>query len=71
MKIQKITAQHRRDFCAIYECEHCKYEYEGKGYDDSNFHVNVIPGMKCPKCGDKSPESYRALSTKYPDSETV
>lgn len=23
MKIQKITSQHRRDFSAIMECEHC------------------------------------------------
>lgn len=23
MKIQEITSQHRRDFYAIFECEHC------------------------------------------------
>lgn len=70
MKINKIISQHRRDFTAIYECEGCGHKYEGRGYDDSNFHENVIPKMKCPNCGKTGEEcgaEYRPLTTKYPD----
>jgi len=67
MKIKKILWQHRRDFKAIYECEHCGHEHEGDGYDDSNFHENVIPTFKCQNCEKTSDESYRPLTTKYPD----
>ena len=71
MKIKKITSQMRRDFYAIYECEHCGHEYERSGYDDANFHQNVIPGMKCPECGKTASDDYRPLATKYPDHVTV
>jgi len=66
MKIQKILSQHRRDFTAVYECEHCGHEEKSRGYDDANFHQNVIPAMECPKCEKKAPADYRALTTKYP-----
>ena len=71
MKIQKITEQSRRDFWAIYECEHCQHTCHGSGYDDTNFHANVIPKMKCPECGLSASDDYRPLTTKYPDSFTV
>jgi len=71
VKIKQFLSQHRRDFKAIYVCEHCGNEDEGWGYDDSNFHQNVIPNMVCKKCNKKAPEDYRALSTKYPDSMTI
>jgi len=67
MKIKKIKNQSRRDFTAIYICEHCDHEEEGHGYDDTNFHKNVIPTMECKKCGKTSGEDYRPLTTKYPD----
>lgn len=67
MKIKKILSQHRRDFQAIYECEHCGHEHEDYGYDDGNFHMNVIPKMKCKECGETAPDEYRPLATKYPD----
>jgi len=67
MKIKKIISQNRRDFRAIFECEHCTEEYEMGGYDDANFHNNVIPSFDCRKCGKKSPENYRPLTTKYPE----
>lgn len=70
MKIKKILSQHRRDFRAIYECEGCGHEYEGSGYDDANFHNNVIPKKTCPQCGKTSTEcgvDYRPLTTKYPE----
>lgn len=74
MKIKKITYQHRRDFKAIYMCEGCENEQEGWGYDDRNFHDNVIPKMTCDKCGKTSAEvgaDYRPLATKYPDGMQV
>lgn len=69
MKIKEIVSQHRRDFTAIYECEHCKHEVEDGGYDDANFHQNVVPMFACPKCGKAAPDTYRALTTKYPEGE--
>ena len=67
MKIKKIVSQHRRDFDAIFECEHCGHEEKIGGYDDTNFHENVIPKWECVKCGKTADESYRPLTTKYPD----
>lgn len=71
MRIKKIIEQTRRDFTAIYECEHCGFEYRGYGYDDSNFHINVIPKKECPNCHKTADETYRPLTTKYPDHVTV
>ncbi len=71
MKIKTIKNQIRRDFQAVYQCEHCNHEKEGNGYDDRNFHHNVIPKMVCPSCGKAADESYRPLATKYPDSMVV
>jgi len=71
MKIKRIISQSRRDFRAIYECEHCGNEYEGSGYDDSYFHSTVIPEWTCKKCGKKATDDYRPLTTKYPDSKTI
>ncbi len=67
MKIIKKLNQNRRDFYAIYQCEHCGDEYEGSGYDDANFHENVIPAMKCEKCGKISDENYVSKETVYPE----
>lgn len=70
MKIKKITSQHRRDFQAVYECEGCGAEDRSYGYDDSNFHQNVIPNMKCKGC-DKSAKDLgvdvRPLAPRHPD----
>lgn len=71
MRIRKITSQYRRDFLAIYECEHCGNSEEGYGYDDYNFHNKVIPEMLCKSCGKKSGDEYRPLSPKYSDSVTI
>lgn len=54
MFIKTKLHQHRRDFRAIYACEHCGASNEGTGYDDANFHDNVIPNWKCPVCGKTS-----------------
>lgn len=71
MRIQKILEQYRRDFTAIYECEHCGAVETKDGYDDDNFHRNVIPKMKCPKCGKIAPEDYRPMGTKYAEDVIV
>jgi len=67
VKIRNILSQSRRDFHAIYECESCGHTEKGYGYDDANFHQNVIPKMTCPVCNKEAPEEYRALTTKYPE----
>ena len=73
MRIKQITYQHRRDFTADFECEGCCVEIKSGGYDDANFHENVIPNMKCKKCkkcGKSSNDlgvDYRPLKTKYPE----
>lgn len=66
MKIKEMLGQHRRDFRAIYECEHCGYTEESSGYDDDNFHINVIPKMECSECDKISPIDYIPKKTKYP-----
>ena len=71
MKIKEIITQHRRDFRAIYICEHCGFEEEGSGYDDANFHQNVIPIRRCPKCGKTADANYRPLTTKYPEGHQI
>ncbi len=71
MKIKEIINQSRRDFRAIYECEHCGKAESGSGYDDEYFHRKVIPEMKCKECGRKADENYRPLSPKYDDNQTV
>lgn len=71
MRIKEIISQHRRDFKAIYQCEHCKFEKKGSGYDDANFHQNVIPKMSCSNCDRVSGDNYRPLATKYPEGMSV
>lgn len=71
MEIKTILSQTRRDFQAIYECEHCGHTQEDSGYDDSYFHKNVIPKMECRECGKKADDNYRPLATKYRDDQIV
>ncbi len=52
MKIKTIISEHRNDFSAIMQCEHCGHEHKiTSGYHDNNYHTNVIPAMKCQSCG--------------------
>lgn len=71
MKIKEIISQNRRDFKAVYLCEHCNHEEKGYGYDDTYFHRNVIPDMECPKCKKKASANYRPFAPKYPDGMVV
>ena len=73
MKLIKILAQNRRDFQGQYKCEFCGHEETDNSmdsYDDRYFHDNVIPNVKCPKCG-KSTNSeggtVEHTTTKYPE----
>ena len=71
MKIEQILSQHRRDFRALYKCEHCGHEETKSGYDDTHFHARVIPAMKCGECGLTASDDYRPLTTKYPDGAVI
>ena len=71
MKIKMIESQTRRDFYAIYECTNCGHTEWGHGYDDDNFHRNVIPSMKCNGCGMTANADYRPMGTKYAAHEVV
>lgn len=71
MKIERFIYQHRRDFKAVFKCEHCGHEETMNGYDDANFHNNVIPNIKCESCGKTAGEDYRPLTTKYPEGMQV
>jgi hypothetical protein len=51
MKIKQIINRNRRDFTADFECDFCGDIEKITGYDDANYHHNVIPKMKCRKCG--------------------
>lgn len=55
MKITRTYNWNRRDFCFDSTCEHCgNVEKNNSGYDDSNYYNNVVPDMKCSKCGESS-----------------
>lgn len=67
MKIKELIYQNRRDFKAIFKCEHCGHEEQINGYDDEYFHNSVIPNLPCSSCGKKAPDNYRPLQPKYPE----
>ena len=71
MKIKEITSQSRRDFIAIFECENCGHEKRMGGYDDANFHQNVIPEMACENCGETASDNYRPLMPKYSEDQII
>lgn len=75
MKIIQIIDQHRRDFRADIECEGCgnKEKLFG-GYDDRNYHDNVLPNRKCSLCSKSRKELgvvSEATATRYADWQTV
>lgn len=72
MKIAEITSQYRRDLTLILECESCGHMEENvSGYDDANYHQNVIPKRKCEECGEAAPADHRPLAPKYNENQTV
>jgi transcription elongation factor Elf1 len=71
MQIKTITSQHRRDFYAVFLCEHCQHEETRSGYDDAFFHNQVIPQMQCKNCGKTASDDYRALAPKHAETDVV
>lgn len=72
MYITKIINQHRRDFDAEIKCEHCGATDTLKGgYDDSYYHNEVLPKLKCKKCGKAGGEISIKRNPKYDDSVTI
>lgn len=75
MEIKEILSQVRRDFTAIMKCEFCNHEEKDtSGYDDRNYHDNVIPDMKCTVCkkstiSEGGKIKYREI--KYPEHKIV
>jgi hypothetical protein len=71
MKLIEITNQHRRDFDGDFKCEFCgRKEHITGNYDDQYYHVNVIPNMKCKKCGKSTISEGGKIdkfTTKYPE----
>ena len=71
MRIKNIVTQHRRDYTALMECEFCGHqEMDNGGYDDRNYHDNVIPNFKCGKCKESTMSKGGEVTytpTKYPD----
>jgi C4-type Zn-finger protein len=52
MKIKTIISEHRNDFTADMECEHCgNVQRLTSGYHDAFYHTQVIPSQECKKCG--------------------
>lgn len=52
MKTKEVTSEHRNDFSAIMECEHCQSTAKiNTGYHDNYYHTKVIPAMICKLCG--------------------
>lgn len=70
-----MLSQHRRDFTAIMECEFCKDTIkDASGYDDNYYHENVIPNIKCKKCGHSTISNNGKIepqATKYPEGFTI
>lgn len=71
MKLIEVTNQSRRDFRGTYECEFCNHVVKNvSGYDDYNFHANVIPKMPCKSCGESTSSKggdVQQVQTKYPE----
>ena len=75
MKLIRKISQSRRDFKGLYKCEDCGHEIEyGSCYDDRNFHDNVIPARKCPKCNKSTKDlgfPVEFVQTEYPSGVVV
>ena len=51
MKWINVKDRSRNDFWGTTECEHCGFvDTNAKGYDDFNYHENVVPSLRCPAC---------------------
>ena len=65
MRILNITSQYRNDFWADVQCEHCSETVTGwRGYDDYNYHANVMPKFHCDACGKNRAGSLKSTEEK-------
>ena len=71
MHIAKYTWRSRRDFKAVYRCEHCDATVEKSGDDDAYFKREVIPGMVCDGCGKRAGDAYVPNRTRYAEGEVI
>lgn len=74
MRIKEITHQGRRDLYGNLECEGCGAVEKFVGYDDRNYHDNVLPARECKSCGKSRNDlglSVAPTPTKYPDWQQV
>jgi len=75
MKVLRVYEQFRRDCYADLECENCGHkETITSAYDDRNYWDNVVPNMKCKKCGKTTIDIKGKpdfVQTKYRDYEVV
>jgi C4-type Zn-finger protein len=77
MFLKEKIDQSRRDFKGKYECQSCGEVEIDAGlysYDDDYFHDNVIPAMKCKKCGKSTKDlglENERMATKYAPHEIV
>lgn len=55
MQIIQTYNWSRRDFYYDAKCEHCQYKTsDNSGYDDAHYYNEVVPDIKCPKCGEST-----------------
>lgn len=67
MVIIKILSQIRRDFTALMECESCGHQQvDPCGYDDANYHNNVVPEIKCHYCGESTKSADLPINPRTP-----
>ena len=75
MKLIEKIDQMRRDFTGKFECQGCgNIETDTSCYDDDYYHNNVIPAMKCEKCGESTNSlklENERMATKYPAYQVV
>lgn len=62
MVIKEVTRQHRLDFFAKFQCEHCGSISTGQGYNDGYYMNSVLPFCKCPSCGLQSIKGVECVS---------
>ncbi len=67
IEVDGTRQQYRRNFKAIYKCEGCGATRGYVGYDDFNFHNNVVPNVACDACG----ESTNSLGLKPVDKTVI
>jgi hypothetical protein len=74
MKIKEITSQSRRDIYGRMVCDGCGHEQKFVGYDDDNYHRNVVPAIVCKSCGKSAKDigcDVVPISPKYPPHQVV